>query len=146
MSLNRAVLLGRLGKDPELRYTQAGTPVASFSLAVERNRKPEGSDKYPVDWIDFVAWRATAEFVSKYFSKGSKMAVEGRIQVRSWVDKEGNKRKAVEVVVDNVDFADDKKSNGVHSKSYGDDDAPPQYPGASGLHELDDDDDGELPF
>ena len=102
--LNKIVLMGRLTKDPELRHTQQGNAVASFSIACNRDH-----DKDTADFIDCVAWRGTAEFVSKYFSKGRMIAVMGRLQIRPWTDKEGNKRTAAEVVCDSVYFADSKK-------------------------------------
>ena len=90
--LNRIVLMGRLTRDPELRKTQSDTPVCSFSLAVDRDYKKDG-EKKETDFIDIVAWRATAEFVSKFFTKGRMAVVEGRLQIRDWTDKEGNKPK-----------------------------------------------------
>jgi single-strand DNA-binding protein len=106
--LNKIVLMGRLTRDPELRRTQSGTPVASFTLAVDRDFKGQGGEK-ETDFIDVVAWRNTAEFVSKYFTKGRMAVVEGRLQIRDWTDKDGNKRKAAEVIADNVYFGDSKK-------------------------------------
>ena len=109
--LNKIILMGRLVRDPELRRTNGGTPVASFTMAVDRDFKSQGGDK-ETDFIDIVAWRNTAEFVSKYFTKGRMAVVEGRLQIRDWTDKEGNKRKAAEVVADNVYFGDSKKDGG----------------------------------
>ena len=106
--LNRIVLMGRLTRDPELRKTQSDTPVCSFSLAVDRDYKKDG-EKKETDFIDIVAWRATAEFVSKFFTKGRMAVVEGRLQIRDWTDKEGNKRRSAEVVADNVYFGDSKR-------------------------------------
>lgn len=107
--LNRIIIMGRLGKDPELRHTQQGTPVASFSLAVDRDFKDKGTGERVTDWIDVVAWRQTGEFVSRYFTKGRVAVVEGRLQMRDWTDREGNKRRSAEVVADNVYFGDSKK-------------------------------------
>lgn len=109
--LNKIILMGRLVRDPELRRTNGGTPVASFTIAVDRDFKSQGGEK-ETDFIDIVAWRNTAEFVSKYFTKGRMAVVEGRLQIRDWTDKEGNKRKAAEVVADNVYFGDSKKDGG----------------------------------
>lgn len=106
--LNKIFLMGRLTKDPELRRTQSGTAVASFSIAVDRDHGKKGEDK-ETDFIDIVAWRNTAEFVSKYFSKGRMAVVEGRLQIRDWTDKEGGKRRSAEVVADNIYFGDSKK-------------------------------------
>lgn len=107
MALNKAILMGRLTKDPELRSTPNGTPVCSFTLAVDRRGKDDGAD-----FIDIVAWSKTAEFVSKYFQKGQLVSVAGRIQTRTWEDQKGNKRKAVEVVVEEVDFCGSKPEGG----------------------------------
>ena len=119
--LNHIVLMGRLTRDPELRRTGSGIPVASFSLAVDRdfgsNREPGEKE---TDFIDIVAWRSTAEFVSKYFTKGRMAVVSGRLQIRSWQDKDGNKRRSAEVVADNVYFGDSKRDGGFdQSNSYG---------------------------
>lgn len=107
--LNRITIMGRLGKDPELRHTQQGTPVASFSLAVDRDFKDKATGARVTDWIDVVAWRQTGEFVSKYFTKGRMAVVEGRLQIRDWTDRDGNKRRSAEVVAENVYFGDSKK-------------------------------------
>ena len=103
MSINTAVIMGRLTADPELKTTASGLPVLSFSVAVERNYQKEGEEK-AVDFINIVAWRKTAEFVSKYFHKGSMIAVEGSIQTRKYEDKDGNKRTAVEILANTVSF------------------------------------------
>lgn len=105
--LNHIVIMGRLTRDPELRYTQSGTPVASFTLAVDRDFKNKDGEK-ETDFIDCVAWRNTGEFVSKYFQKGSMAVVNGRLQLRDWQDKEGNKRRSAEVVADNIYFGESK--------------------------------------
>ena len=106
--LNKIILMGRLTRDPELRRTNSGTPVASFTIAVDRDFKSQGGEK-ETDFIDIVVWRNTAEFVSKYFTKGRMAVVEGRLQIRDWTDKEGGKRRTAEVVADNVYFGDTKK-------------------------------------
>ena len=95
--LNRIILMGRLTRDPELRHTQTGTPVASFSLAVDRDFKDRNTGEKATDFIDIVAWRQTAEFVSRYFTKGRMAVVEGRLQLRDWTDRDGNKRRAAEI-------------------------------------------------
>lgn len=118
--LNRIVLMGRLTKDPELRRTGSGIAVASFTLAVDRDFKSQDGQKQ-TDFIDCVAWRSTAEFVSKYFTKGRMAAVSGQLQIRDWQDKEGNKRRSAEVVADNVYFADSKKAGGDFSVIENDD-------------------------
>lgn len=107
--LNKIILMGRLVKDPELRRTQSGTAVTSFRIAVDRDFKSQDGSKQ-ADFFDVVAWRSTAEFVSKYFTKGRMAVVEGRLQTRDWTDKSGNKRITAEVVADNVYFADSKQS------------------------------------
>ena len=106
--LNRIIIMGRLTRDPELRHTQSGTAVASFSLAVDRDFKNQNGEK-ETDFIDVVAWRNSAEFVSRYFTKGRMAVVEGRLQIRPWQDRDGNKRRSAEVVADNVYFGDSKK-------------------------------------
>ena len=109
--LNKVVIMGRLARDPELRRTQSGVSVTSFRIACNRDYKPQGGEA-ETDWIDIVAWRNTAEFVSKYFQMGRVAIVEGRLQTRDWTDKDGNKRTAVEVVADNVYFGDSKRDGG----------------------------------
>ena len=106
--LNHITLMGRMVRDPELRSTQSGTPVCSFTLACDRDFKTKDSGEKETDFIDCVAWRSTAEFVSKYFTKGRMMAVTGRLQIRDWVDKEKNKRRSAEILVDNAYFGDSK--------------------------------------
>ncbi len=101
--------MGRLTRDPELRRTGSGVAVASFTLAVDRDFKSQNGEK-ECDFIDIVAWRNTGEFVSKYFNKGSMAVVSGRLQIRNWTDKDGNKRSTAEIVVDNVYFGDSKRS------------------------------------
>ena len=154
--LNHITLMGRLTRDPELRYTASNTPVASFSLAVDRDFAPREGGERQTDFIDIVAWRQTAEFVSKYFTKGQLAVVSGRLQIRDWTDRDGNKRRSAEVVADNVYFGDSKKSresgdSGAYrapQESYGRpaaQSAPPQS-APSAFAELDDGDDGDLPF
>lgn len=108
--LNKVIIMGRLTRDPELRRTQGGTAVTSFTMAVDRGFKSQSGEK-ETDFIDVVAWRNTGEFAAKYLAKGRMAAVEGRIQVRDWQDKDGNRRKSVEVVADNVYFADSKRDS-----------------------------------
>ena len=131
--LNHITIMGRLTRDPELRYTQAQTPVASFTLAVDRDYKQNGADR-ETDFIDVVAWRQTGEFVSKYFTKGSMAVVSGRLQIRDWTDRDGNKRRSAEVVADNVYFGESKGTSEKPGKN-----------GASVFAELEVDD-GDLPF
>ena len=108
--LNKIVLMGRLTRDPELRRTNGGTAVTSFTIAVDRDFKGQNGEK-ETDFIDIVVWRNTAEFVSKYFSKGRVAVVEGRLQIRDWQDKDGSKRRNAEVVADNVYFGDSRSEN-----------------------------------
>lgn len=158
--LNKIFLMGRLTRDPELRRTQSGTAVASFSLAVERNFADKSTGNRPTDFIDIVAWRSTAEFVCKYFSKGRMAVVEGRLQIRDWQDRDGNKRRSAEVVADNIYFGDSKRdgdggyanrSNNAYGGSYGGyAPATPQSnsysaPAAPEFADMDEDD-GDLPF
>ena len=138
--LNKIFIMGRLTRDPELRRTQTGTPVASFSLAVDRDFKDKSTGERTTDFIDVVAWRQTGEFVSRYFTKGRMAVVEGRLQIRDWTDKDGNKRRSAEVVADQVYFGDAGKK----------DDAPTTFGGMSYQNNDDfqelPDDDGKLPF
>ena len=147
--LNKIFIMGRLTRDPELRRTQTGTPVASFTLAVDRDFKDKTTGERATDFIDVVAWRQTGEFVSRFFTKGRMAVVEGRLQIRDWTDKDGNKRRSAEVVADNVYFGDSRRDG--DSGSY----SAPAYSAApagysaptegSQFAELSDDD-GELPF
>lgn len=105
--LNKIIVMGRLTRDPELRRTGSGTAVTSFALAVDRDFKDQNGDK-ETDFIDVVAWRNTAEFVSKYFAKGRMAVVEGRLQIRDWTDKDGGKRRSAEIIAENVYFGDSK--------------------------------------
>ena len=160
--LNRIILMGRLARDPELRHTQTGTPVASFRLAVDRDFKDKQTGEKATDWIDVVAWRQTAEFVSRFFTKGRLAVVEGRLQIRDWTDRDGGKRRSAEVIAENVYFGDSKRdaeAGGYSAPSYGAQGgyAPPPAPAPSmgyaapagpAGNEFGDlaDDDGELPF
>lgn len=150
--LNHITLMGRLTRDPELRRTQTGTPVVSFTIAVDRDFGARDGEKQ-TDFIDIVAWRNTAEFVSRYFTKGRMAVVSGRLQIRDWTDNNGGKRRNAEVVADNVYFGDSKRdsaSGGDYAPSTGS-----QYGGYSGGYtspvttsdfaEMDDDD-SDLPF
>lgn len=147
--LNHITIMGRLTRDPELRYTQTNTPVASFTVAVDRDFSGRDGGEKQTDFIDCVAWRTTAEFVSKYFTKGSMAVVDGRLQLRDWTDKEGNKRRNAEVIVENIYFGESKRRDGESRPSSFDFDSASQEPLSSiddqpfqELHE----DDGELPF
>ena len=150
--LNHIVLMGCLTRDPELRRTGTGTAVASFTLAVDRDFKSQNGEK-ECDFIDIVAWRSTGEFVSKYFTKGSMAVVSGRLQIRPWTDKDGNKRRSAEVVADNVYFGSSKRDNasGGSYSEYGSSYAPAgnsfsaPAPAASEFSALEEDD-SDLPF
>lgn len=140
--LNKIILMGRLPRDPELRHTQSGTAVASFTLAVDRDFKDKSTGEKATDWIDVVAWRNTAEFVSRHFTKGRMAVVEGRLQIRDWTDKDGNKRRSAEVIAESVYFGDSKKeSDPLDKLAY--DAAPVTYPDFS---EAEDDPNNPLPF
>lgn len=155
--LNKIFLQGRLVADPEMRHTPSGVAVASLRLAVDRDFKDKETGEKKADFINVVAWRSTAEFVSRFFTKGRLAVVEGRLQLRDWTDRDGNKRRSAEVVADNVYFGDSKR-DAEGGGSYGGYSAPapgsaPAAPPAysapmdggdqfAGL----DDDDGELPF
>ena len=171
--LNHITIMGRLTRDPELRRTGSGTPVASFTVAVDRDYTQQGQEK-ETDFIDCVAWRQTGEFVSKYFTKGRMIVVDGRLQIRSWKDKDNNNRRTAEVVADHCYFGDSKSdgSQGNHGGysapaggysapstgygapagygtggqygGYGGGYAPPAAPGSD--FAMLDDDDGQLPF
>ncbi len=149
--LNCAVLMGRLVADPELRTTTSGISVTSFRIAVDRSFVRQGEERQ-ADFIDIVAWRQTADFVCRYFRKGSMIAVQGSIQTRNYEDKQGNKRTAVEVVADNVSFCGSKAESGTQGASRPFESAVPAAPAASfasgsmGDFESIDDDDDSLPF
>lgn len=140
--LNTIILMGRLTADPELRHTSNNIPVTSFTLAVNRNYVKQGADRV-TDFIDIVAWRSTAEFVSKYFRKGQLVAVQGSLQTRTYTDKDGNNRKAFEVVADSVYFAEPKRD---YTSPRMDNEPIPSYTNVDtgDFEELQDDDD--LPF
>lgn len=123
MALNRVLLVGRLTRDPELRYTPAGVPVAQFGLAVQRVTKDESGD-YGVDFFNIVAWRRTAEYVSNYLTKGRLVSVDGRLQARSWVDQSGQKRTAIEIVAENVDGLERRPDAEHGASAEGDPDHP----------------------
>ncbi len=133
--------MGRMARDPELRHTQSGTAVASFTLAVDRDFKDKNTGERATDWIDVVAWSGTGEFVSRYFSKGRMAVVDGRLQIREWTDKEGNKRRSAEVVANSVYFGDSKRESEGNARER---DLPPAS-GGDQFSELADDD-GDLPF
>ena len=116
--LNHLSIMGRLVRDPELRRTGSGIAVTSFTVAVDRDFGGRDGGEKETDFIDCVAWRQTGEFVSKYFTKGSMIVVSGRLQIRNWNDKDGNKRRSAEVVADNVYFGESKRSSDAGS-AYG---------------------------
>lgn len=149
--LNKIFLQGRLVAHPEIRSTPSGVAVASMRLAVDRDFKDKETGEKKADFINVVAWRSTAEFVSQYFTKGRMAVVEGRLQIRDYTDRDGNKRTAAEVVADNVYFGDSKRDaeGDGYGGSYGGGHSAPPY-GAPGQHvdqfaELEEDD-GNLPF
>lgn len=148
--LNQITIMGRLTRDPELRRTSSGIAVTSFTVAVDRDFSGKDGGEKETDFIDCVAWRQTGEFVSKYFSKGSMIVVSGRIQIRGWTDKDGNKRKAAEVVADNVYFGESKQSRDSTPGHSGDNDVHGSYSGPAIAPAQDfallDDDDAKLPF
>ena len=139
--LNKIILMGRLGRDPEVRYTQSGTPVASFSLAVDRDFVDQATGRRPTDWIEVVAWNAKAKFAQQYFCKGQLAVVEGRLQIRDWTDKEGAKRRTAEVVADQIYFAGAKAAP--PSEGNADERSLPAQPAQEFAEQ---DDEGELPF
>ena len=151
--LNHITIMGRLTREPELRRTGSGIAVASFTVAVDRDFSGRDGGERETDFIDCVAWRQTGEFVSKYFTKGSMIVVSGRLQIRNWTDKDGNKRRSAEVVADNCYFGESKRNsegNAYGGNTYGGNSygggysAPAQNP-ASDFAMLDDDD-AQLPF
>lgn len=142
--LNHIDLMGRLTRDPELRRTGSGTPVASFTIAVDRDFSNKESGEKETDFIDIVAWRSTAEFVSKYFTKGRMAVVSGRLQIRPWTDNDGNKRRNAEVVADNVYFGDSKKDDG--GSSYYSQQLPEPALNEPTNFAVIEDDDKDLPF
>ena len=149
--LNHITIMGRLTRDPELRRTGSGIAVASFTVAVDRDFSGKDGGEKETDFIDCVALRQTGEFVSKYFTKGRMIIVAGRLQIRPWTDKDGNKRRSAEVVADNCYFGDSKKEGGDTSNSapaqyggYGSYANPPTYPQSN--FDVIEDDDSQLPF
>lgn len=154
--LNKIIIMGRLTRDPELRRTQNGTAVTSFSLAVDRDYKSQSGEK-ETDFIDVVAWRGTAELVCKYFAKGRMAVVSGRLQILDWTDREGGKRRSAEVVADNIYFGDSKRDSGGTKRDSGGDlggssrETPPvpgQTSAPAGWSDFSEigENDGELPF
>ena len=137
--LNHIIIMGRLTRDPQLRYTGQSVPVASFTVAVDRDI---GEKK--TDFIDCVAWRQTGEFVSKYFEKGSMIVVAGRLQMRDWQDRDGNKRTSAEILVDRAYFGGGKPSRTESTEDTGSFEKSMEQ--ASVFRPVDVDDDGELPF
>ena len=130
--LNHITIMGRIVRDPELRRTNSGTAVASFTIAVDRDFGGRDGGEKETDFIDCVAWRQTGEFVSKYFTKGRMAVVSGRLQIRTWTDKDGNKRRSADVVAENVYFGDSKRDDHAGS-AYGGYSAPAQnYGGSNG--------------
>ena len=138
--LNHITIMGRLTRDPELRRTGSGVAVTSFTLAVDRDFSSKESNEKETDFIDCVAWRQTGEFVSKYFKKGSMAVVSGKLQIRSWTDKDGNKRRSAEVIADNVYFGEAKRSDSYTGES--------GYPASAPVQDFApiEDDDAQLPF
>ena len=126
--LNHITVMGRLTRDPELRRTQGGVPVASFSIACDRDFKDKATGERTTDFIDVVAWRSTGEFVSKYLTKGRMAVVSGRLQIRDWTDKEGGKRRSAEVVADEVYFGDSKSKDSQEPPA-----SAGPFPGADGM-------------
>ena len=156
--LNHVVIMGRLTRDPELRRTGSGIAVASFSVAVDRDFGGRDGGEKETDFIDCVAWRQTGEFVSKYFTKGRMIVVSGRLQIRSWTDKDGNKRRTAEVVADNCYFGDSKR-DGEGGSAFGGNSFANAYSAPAGFggysapagnpasdFAMLDDDDAQLPF
>ena len=141
MALNQIALMGRMTREPELRQTQGGKAVAAFSLAVDRDFAPEGGERR-ADFIDIVVWGKTAEFVARNFTKGQLAAVSGRLQIRDWTDRDGNKRRSAEVVVEQMYFGDSKRDEGSTRAGSC---QPPVTEADDELPELGDDD-GSLPF
>ena len=156
--LNHITIMGRLTRDPELRRTGSGVAVASFTVAVDRDFGGRDGGEKETDFIDCVAWRQTGEFVSKYFTKGRMIVVSGRLQIRSWTDKDGNKRRTAEVVADNCYFGDSKR-DGDSGSAFGGNNFANAYSAPSGFggysapagnpasdFAMLDDDDAQLPF
>lgn len=138
--LNHITAMGRMTRDPELRRTNSGTAVASFSIAVDRDYSGKDGGEKKTDFIDCVAWRSTGEFISKYFSKGRMIVVDGRLEMRDWTDKDGNKRRSAEINVANAYFGDSKKDG--QQTAY----SGHQTPASAEDFTLLEDDDAQLPF
>lgn len=144
--LNHITIMGRLTRDPELRRTGSGLAVASFTVAVDRDWPNKETGEKETDFIDCVAWRQTGEFVSKYFMKGSMIVVSGRLQIRTWTDKDGNKRKTAEIVADNVYFGESKKKEETKTTTPNYWDNPYYIPPSGNDFAMLDDNDAQLPF
>ena len=148
--LNHIIIMGRLVRDPELRRTGSGVAVASFRVAVDRDYAPKDGGERKADFIDCVAWRQTGEFISKYFAKGRMIVVDGRLEMRDWTDKDGNKRTSAEINVANAYFGDNKREGDGSSAGFAAPSAP-AFEGFSGASSASDfamlsDDDAQLPF
>ncbi len=135
--LNRVTIAGRMARDPELRHTNTGTAVTSFTLAVDRDFKDKQTGERETDWIDVVVWRSTAEYVARYGAKGRTVIADGKLQMRSWTDKDGNKRLTAEVVAESIYFADSKRED--NGQSYNAPASEPEFDELEG-------DDARLPF
>lgn len=146
--LNQVTIMGRFTRDPELRYTATGTAVASFTIACGRDFADKQSGERETDFIDCVAWRQTGEFVSKYFQKGSMAVVSGRLQIRGWTDKDGNKRRTAEIVADNVYFGSSKRDSENAASSYNEpaDPATGEHSAPASDFAMLEDDDDMLPY
>ena len=143
--LNKIIVMGRLTHDPELRRTGSGTPVCSFSIACDRDFKSQSGEK-ETDFFDVVAWRTTGEFVSKDFTKGRMVVVEGRLQIREWQDKEGNKRRSAEINADNVYFGDSRPAQAEGASGIGEADAFKDFPPLDDFSPIEGSSGKELPF
>lgn len=137
--LNHITIMGRLTRDPELRRTGSGAAVASFTVAVDRDFTNKDSGEKETDFIECVAWKNTAEFVNKYFKKGTLAVISGRLQIRSWTDKEGNKRRTAEIVVEHIYFGESKKPDAEQPAQSG-------YAAPAQNFAMLEDDDPQLPF
>lgn len=146
--LNHIVLMGRLVADPELRTTPSGVAVATFRIAVDRDFKNKETGERETDFVTIVAWRSTAEFVSRYFAKGRMAVVDGRLQIRPYTDRDGNKRNATEVVADSVYFGDSKRDGDGQTGGYQPGGYDPGYGGGQPSQQFEEleEDDGDLPF
>ena len=154
--LNHITIMGRLVRDPELRRTGSGVAVASFCVAVDRDFAPKDGGERKADFINCVAWRQTGEFISKYFTKGRMIVVDGRLEMRDWTDRDGNKRTTAEVIVDNAYFGDSKRDGDSGSSYSGNTYAAPAAPSYGGYSApaaapasdfaMLSDDDAQLPF